>query len=389
MGDVCALLRPFAGYLPSPDYGHRVAGPPAATLSAEQIEKAQRDPLSFRYTLGRSACSSHARAVEWINAQNSRGVLQPVEQTVLVYRQSGNGFTATGLIADVSLDAYAAGRVERHEKTIEKTERKMADYMHATRVYGNPVALGHRPNTHVTEVLDAHAGRVPDTAFTSIDGMTHELWPVTGDDSEALCREFDSVLYVTDGHHRLAAAARVAAEEGRVGAFLPAGLFSSEELRLRAFARCLIDLKTDSNRIIEELGTEHHLVEVDAAAARPTRSGEFGVGIGDRYFRLRLGHDEIPNDPYESLDVNLLQNLILEPLFGIPDPRGDKHLRFVADLSETSHLDLDAPVWFLPYPAAVEEVMAVADSGRVMPPKSTLFTPKLPAGLVVRLIDEG
>jgi uncharacterized protein (DUF1015 family) len=237
-------------------------------------------------------------------------------------------------------------------------------------------------------VADAHARRTPDLSFTTMDGLRHELWSIEGDEAQRLCHEFDSVVYVTDGHHRLAAASLVAGEENRADAFIPAGLFAADELRLRSFARCVLHSPITAEEAIDRLSTDHHLVEVDAATARPSVRGEFGLGIAGRYFRLRLGSREIPDDPYDSLDVNLLQNLILGPVFGISDQTDNKRIHFVADLSETSHLGLDADVWFLPFPAAVEDVMAVADSGRVMPPKSTLFTPKLPAGLVIRPIDE-
>jgi uncharacterized protein (DUF1015 family) len=260
--------------------------------------------------------------------------------------------------------------------------------MRKTRVFGNPVGLGHRPNVRIAATIAGQLGRDPDWAITTIDGVTHEHWLIEGEKAGDLCAEFEDVLYVTDGHHRLAAAARVAAEEGRADAHLPAGFFSADELRLRSFARCILRPTNDVDAIIRRLEAEHHLTEVDDTAARPRQRGEFGVGIADRRFLMRLGAEELPGDPYESLDVNLLQKLVLEPVFGIADMRGDKRLRFVADLSDTSHLDLDAQIWFLPFPAAVDEVMAVADSGRVMPPKSTLFTPKLPAGLVIRLVDE-
>lgn len=387
MTAVCALLQPFSGYVPAAPFGSRVAGPPASTLSAEQVEAARKDPHSFRYSLGRSAGSSHADAVEWIERYRRQGVLQPIGPGVLVYRQTTGTTTATGLIADVSLAAYDSGRVERHEKTIAKTQQKMARYMRTTRVYGNPVALGHRFDPTIKEVTDAHTGRTPDFTFTTMDGLRHELWLIEGDVAQSLCRDFDDVVYVTDGHHRLAAASLVAGEEKRANAFLPAGLFAADQLRLRSFARCVLHSPIAAEQAISRLSTDHHLIEVDAAEARPSARGEYGLGIAGRYFRLRLGSSEIPADPYESLDVNLLQNLILGPVFGVTDQTDNRRIHFVADLSETSHLDLDAKVWFLPFPAAVEDVMAVADSGRVMPPKSTLFTPKLPAGLVIRPID--
>lgn len=110
--------------------------------------------------------------------------------------------------------------------------------------------------------------------------------------------------------------------------------------------------------------------------------------MGDRYFRMRIDPQRVPEDPYASVDVNLLQDLVLRPLFGIAEPRTDKRLRFVADLTDSGHPDVDAEASFLPFPVSIDDVMAVADSGKVMPPKSTWFAPKIPSGLFIRMLDE-
>jgi uncharacterized protein (DUF1015 family) len=309
-----------------------------------------------------------------------------VDRAVLVYRQTDGDVTATGVLADVFLSAYDAGRVRRHERTIGKTLRKMADYVRSTRVYGNPVALTH--TLDLKTAIAAHTERTADTAFTSADGSSHRLWLVEGIDAENLCRQFDTTLYITDGHHRLAAASLVATEEGRIGARLPAGLFSTEELTLRAFARCVVDSEIDPDALIERLRSQHQVEEVSDKEARPRMRSEFGVRIRDRYFRLRIDPRNIPDDPFESLDVSLLRDQILGPMFGITHPRKDKRLRFLADLADHEQTVTDCDAWFLPFPVLVDDVMTVADSGRVMPAKSTMFGPKVPSGLMIRTLDE-
>jgi uncharacterized protein (DUF1015 family) len=382
-----ALLRPFTGYFPTSVFAHRVVAPQASTLSADQREAARNDPLSFRYSAGRSAGVSQAEAVEWLAECQNQGALRPVGPAVLAYRQGDGDRAVTGIVADVSLSAYNAGLVKRHEKTIAKTARKMADYMRTTRIYGNPVALAHRPRSGVNARIAAHTAREADTIFTTVDGLTRQLWAIEGDEAEELCREFNNVLNITDGHHRLAAAALVATQEGRLDAGLPVGVFSADQLTLRSFARCVVDPDLDADTVIERLRSEHRMQEVSEFEVRPGARFEFGVKIRDRYFKLQIDRRKIPDDHYQSLDVNLLQNMILGPVFGITNPRRDKRLRFVADVPGASEADNHPDAWLLPLPVAVDDVIAVADSGQVMPAKSTWFAPKVPSGLVVRLLD--
>jgi len=290
-------------------------------------------------------------------------------------------------VADVAMSAYDSGLIKRHEMTISKTERKMANYMRTTRIYGNPVALAHRKHAAVSATIAAHTVRDADYSFIAADGFSHALWVVPGDEAHQLCQSFDGPLYITDGHHRLAAASSVAAEEGRRDPHLPAGLFSSDELRLRSFARYVVDPEIETDAVIDRLASEHRLEEVSEVEARPRGPNDFGVKIRGRSFRLHIDRDNVPDDLYGSLDVNLLQDLILEPVFGISNPRQDKRLHFAADLPERSDNDIECDAWFHPFPPSVADVMAVADSGRAMPPKSTWFGPKVPSGLVIRLLD--
>lgn len=386
-GGVSALLKPFTGLIPASEFADRVVGPPASMLSTEQREAARNDPLSFRYSVGRSAGSSHAEAIDWLTRNRNQGVLRPVNPAVFVYRQTEGAVAVTGIIVNVSLRAYDSGLVKRHEATITKTQRKMARYFQTTRVYGNPVALAHRPHPAVTATIASHTRRDAETSFTTVDGRFHQLWAVGGQEAEDLCRGFDNALYITDGHHRLAAASLVAAQEDEADATLPTGLFSTEQMRLRSFARCIVDPELDADAVVNRLRSHHHLDEVDEIEARPRERFEFGAKIKDTYFRLRMDRSTIPADAYDSLDVNLLQDQILGPVFGITNPRHDRRLRFVADLSDNSKTDADADAWLLPFPTAIGDVMAVADAGRVMPPKSTWFAPKLPSGLVIRPLD--
>ena len=364
-----------------------MAGPPRATLTAEQKAAAADDHLSFRFVAGRKAGCASEHALEWLSEGANDGVLVETGPAVVVYRQESAGAVATGLIADLSLGAYEAGRVKRHERTIDRTQQKMADYMRTTRVHGNPPVTAVRAGAELTRALEEHTHREPNSAFTTVDGISHTLWIVDDDRAETLCRLVDTDLYITDGHHRLAAASLVAAEEGRAMARIPAGVFSSDELRLRSFARCVHDDQLDPSEVIARLTSGLDLIEVSGPdQTKPSSRYQFGAKIGDRFFRIRIPEELIPDDHYAALNTNLLQQLVLGPVLGVEDPRTDRRLHFVANLGNVVETCEAADVWLLPYPLDAKDVIAVADSGRTMPAKSTWFAPKLPSGLIIRPI---
>ncbi len=386
MGPVPALLQPFTGYIPTSALGHRVAAPSGSVLTDEQRAAARLDPLSFRYAAGRGVHATHEDSSRWIEAALDQGAIQPIGPGVLIYRQTHEHGAGIGIVADVSLAAYDEERIKKHERTIAKTQKKMARYMEETRVYGNPVALAHLPHPRMESVIEGVTATDPISSFVTVDAARHEIWSVADADVDRLSRAFAYDLYITDGHHRLAAAAHVARKESRPDACLPAAIFSENQLRLRSFARCIDDPQMDVDRIVSQLNAHFELRPTSPAGARPRTHCEVGVKLGPGYFRLTIPQGMVPDDDYRSLDANLVQDLLLGPVFGITNPREDKRLTFVADIPVSQpHLD-NAATWLLPHPASVGDVMRTADAGLVMPAKSTWFAPKAPSGLAIRSI---
>ncbi|MFT4989889.1 MAG: hypothetical protein ACI9BK_002668 [Acidimicrobiales bacterium] len=381
-----SLLRPFSGFIPTAEYAPRIVGPPSSMLSRKQKKASRNDELSFRHVVGRGASAGHTEAMNWLDRCIDLGALQPVESALIVHRLTRGTFSATGIIADVSLSAYDTGLIKRHETTIAKTQRKMLQYMEATRIFGNPVALAHRDHPELAVSLAHHSRHTADLLFESVDGTQHSLWVVTGTPAQTMCDSFSDVLYITDGHHRLAAASALAEAEGRPNPHLPAALFAEDELTLGAFARAIDDEDVVATDVLTWLDERFDLQEVSQKVARPATPHQVGVRLDGRSFLLRIPPAAIPTDTYDRLDVNLLQDLVLEPLFGVTNPRTDQRLRFIADTSDDHDVDSCA-AWFLPYPTSVPDVMIVADTGRAMPPKSTYFMPKVPSGLVIRPVD--
>lgn len=324
----------------------------------------------------------------WLQDARATGAVNRVTNAVIVHCAERERTRSLGVLADASLDAYMAGRIKLHEKTIAKTEQKMVDYMASTRLYGNPVVLAHGDDQRITETLSGITRRAPDADFTAIDETRHRLWVVTGDDALLLAQQFEADLYIADGHHRLAAAAALAKAEGRQGDFLPAGVYSESEFTIAAFARGVRSSSLKTGWVIDQLSAEFRLDEIDVRVPRPSAPHTFGVRIAGRSFLLTVPVKRIVGDAYDRLDVNVLQQLILEPILGIDDPRHDRRLEVMADLGDGT-IDPDRyDAWFLPYPTSVGEVVEVADMGRTMPPKSTFFRPKIPGGMLIRAIDE-
>jgi uncharacterized protein (DUF1015 family) len=268
--------------------------------------------------------------------------------------------------------------------TIAKTQKKMATYMRTTRVFGNPAALTHRSDSSLASMLATHVQSTPDVSFTSIHGNRHEMWLVSGSDGEELSSHYAGPLYITDGHHRFAAASEVAMAEGRSDASLPVGLFAADQLSLRSFARCITDPTLDLSDLVRRLGSAFAMRELPRGQTRPERRGEVAVGIGKRRYLLEFDQANLPADAYQALDLKLLQSQVLRPVLAIKDSRKDRRVQFVPDVPGVGDPMFDADVWFLPYPPSLADVISVADDGLVMPAKSTLFFPKLPSGLMIR-----
>ena len=314
--------------------------------------------------------------------------LRAVSHSVVVHQAERGDRSSIGLLGDVSIEAYAAGTIKAHEETMAGNTQKMVGYMLLTRIFGNPVVLAHRPNPAITARLRSHLQLSPDVDFEDLGGTRHQLWIVAGQAAQDLAALIVGDLYIADGHHRLEAARALAQAEGRSDAWFPAGLYAEDQFDVWSFARGVREAPLNGEALIARLHDSFDLVEVDDAIPRPSVAGTIGTRIAGRSFILTIPADRLTGDVRDRLDVSALQKLILEPLFGIDDPRRDKRLEAIADGAGVVHDPDQYDAWFLPYPTPIGTVMDVADSQRTMPPKSTYFLPKLPGGLITRPLDE-
>jgi uncharacterized protein (DUF1015 family) len=318
-----------------------------------------------------------------------------------LYRLATGERAQLGLAACVHVEDYERGAIRKHETTRPDKEDDRTCHALALGAHAEPVLLLYRGRDELDRLQAREAQRAPLIEVTASDGVQHTLWAVA--DPAPWVEAFARVngAYVADGHHRSASAWRAARERRGAGPspsgggeheWFPAVLFPARQLRILPYHRLVRDLGGRSaGDVLERLGQVGDLVATEAAV--PPGPGTFCLYLDRRWYRLTLPPSAIDRgDPIRSLDVWLLQDRVLGPVLGIADPRSDPRLDFVGGVRGTGELErrVDADQAALAismHPTAVDQLMAVADIGELMPPKSTWFEPKLASGLLVHPFD--
>jgi len=403
-----ATLRPFAALRPPRDLAVAVAAPPYDVVDAgEAAAIAEGNPDSFlrvsRPEIGLASAASadevHAFGRRVLADLVGRGTLvRDPAPGLLVYRQAMGDAVQTGVVGAVAVADYRAGVIAIHEHTRFDKETDRTEHIAALSAHDEPVFLMYRPGTPgavaVAGVLAQVTAGEPEYDLTR-DGVRHTLWTVPPADDPALVAAVAEMptLYVADGHHRSAAAARHAAADPRPGAAeFPAVVFPADELTILAYNRAVRDLgRRTPQSFLAALGDAFVVEPVDGPPT-PARH-EIGIYLAGVWW-LAGARDGVvdESDPIGRLDVSVLQDNVLAPLLGIADPRADSRVAFVGGGRGTAELErlVDSggyAVAFALHPTATQDVMDVADAGQVMPPKSTWFEPKLLSGLFVHPID--
>ena len=411
------LIRPFAGLRPAPERAADVIAAPYDVLTVDEArQRARRKPWSFLHIsmpevdlppeTARYAPEIYAKATENMARMMEGPVLRrDPRPSYYLYRLTDGGHAQTGIVATAPIAAYDDGRVRRHELTRPDKEDDRVRQMEAVNAHTGPVLLAHPPLAEAAAEYAEIAKQAPDFTVTAEDGVGHELWSISDPHRvERLRRTLDKVeaLYIADGHHRCAAASRVAARRRAANpdhrgdepynGFLVVA-FPSTELRILGYNRVVRDLDgLDSEQFLARLA-EIYRVAPSPAAVSPARRREMGMYLDGRWYRIQPNQESPPGAPPVSrLDITLLSRRILEPILGIGDPRSDPRIEFVGGGRGLEALErrVDggaAAVAFSLYPTRMDDLMAVADAGDVMPPKSTWFEPKLADGLVSYPLD--
>ena len=401
-------LRPFRAVRPAPELAARVASVPYDVVSREEAAALARDnPHSFLH-VGRSDIDLpadvdpydariYARAREALDGFLADGtLLRDPAPALFLYRQVMHGRAQTGVVGCVHIDDYERDVIRKHEKTRQDKEDDRTRHVLTLNANAEPVFLTYRGQGELDALAERVTGTRPLYDFTAEDGVRHTVWRIP--EADPFVRAFGAVphAYVADGHHRSASAWRAGKElrarypdrtDAEYEWFL-AVLFPAEQLRILPYNRLVKDLNGLSpTQTLARLARIGMVTPTDDAV--PPGAGAFCFYLMGAWYRLVLDPATIDRrDPIASLDVSLLQDRVLGPIFGIGDPRTDKRIDFVGGIRGTAELERrvdsgEMAIAFSLHPTTVDQLMAVSDAGQIMPPKSTWFEPKLRSGLFV------
>lgn len=364
-----------------------------------------RAETQFEERVDTYAPQVYERARKMLREQIEQGrFIREDKPCFYLYEQRMDGRSQTGIVACASIDDYLDNRIKKHENTREDKEQDRIRHVDICNMQTGPVFLAYRSNETLQEICSQVKQTPALYAFTSEDNITHRVWVVREEkDMELIRAAFAqiSAIYIADGHHRCASAVKVglkrrAENPGYTGQeeynYFLSVLFPDEELRIMDYNRVVKDLNGfTETEFLEKVSRYFAVEDRGRKACRPQEKGTFGMYLGGRWYCLRAVQEILSDDPVEGLDVSILQNYLLAPVLGIGDPRSDKRIDFIGGIRGLKELerraDTDCKVAFSMYPTSMEELFAVADAGRLMPPKSTWFEPKLRSGLFLHALD--
>lgn len=411
------LIKPFRALRPVPARAAEVLAPPYDVLSsAEARVRAKGKPNSFLHIskpeidladgIDQYAPEVYAKAAENLTKLVDGGVLiRDAQPCYYAYRLTREGKTKTGICAAASVADYATNRIRKHEFTTPVKEDDRVRQIEAVNAQTGPVMIAYANAPHIDALIAGETKRGPDVDVTADDGIRHEMWVISDAGViDALTKAFDALpaVYIADGHHRSAAAQRISAareskQPGQEAAhrnFL-AVLFPAHQMTILDYNRLIKDLHgLTPEALLDRLGGAFKVDKVaGVGAAKPQRTGDFAMYLKGQWYKLTIDPKLIPaSDPVGCLDVSLLAQHVIDPILGIKDQRRDKRIDFVGGARGLEELQRrvdsgEMAVAFALFPTSMDQLMAVAEAGEVMPPKSTWFEPKLADGVVSHVLD--
>jgi uncharacterized protein (DUF1015 family) len=411
-----AVVKPFQGFRPRADVALSVSALPYDVMSAEEArEITEKNSFSFlRVTKSEvnldPKIDSHAKEIyenaaetlEWFIKE--RILLKDNKPSFYIYRQRMGEHVQVGLVADVSVDEYEQNIIKKHEFTRPDKEQDRVDHILATNAQTGSVFMTYKRDEKIDNIIKA-AMKQPSCDFVSDDGVSHTIYVVEGEaEIEAIADAFKNVpaFYIADGHHRSAAAMRTRKilkerNPNHTGKenynFFQAVLFPHTMVQIMDYNRVVRDLNGYTPDEILEKTKEKFIVEkISSNEIKPKRPHEFSMYLNHAWYRLTAKPETFDSqNTLAALDVNILQNNLLDCVFGIKDQRTDQRINFVGGIRGLGELEkmVDSgkyAIAFALYPTSIEEVIKVSDAGEVMPPKSTWFEPKLRDGVVLKCI---
>ena len=409
-----AQIRPFKAYRPCKGMEERIAALPYDVYNrAEACEVVKKNPESFLAVdraetqfgeeVDTYADCVYEKADQMLREKILEGkFVQDPTPCFYLYELTMDGHSQTGVVGCASIDDYRNNVIKKHENTRADKEEDRIRHVDTCSMQTGPIFLAYRAKEDLKEKIGELKKQAPVYDFVSEDGIGHRVWVIDNDSDVAMIEEaFGKIpaIYIADGHHRCASAVKVGLKrreqypdytgEEEFNYFLSV-IFPDEELRILDYNRAVKDLNgMDAATFLTRIEEYFAVEKKGQSPYRPTEKGTFGMYLENRWYVLtQIGKKS--KDPVEALDVSVLQNDLLAPILNIRDPKTDHRIDFVggirglAELERRCHTDCQAA--FCLYPTSMEELFAVADADRLMPPKSTWFEPKLRSGLFIHKI---
>lgn len=376
-----------------------VAGNPVSFLNIDRAE------TQFSDDVDTYADCVYEKARELLDTQIAEGVyVTDAGDHYYLYELTMDGRSQTGIVACSSIDDYVNGVVKKHENTREDKELDRIRHVDTVNAQTGPIFLAYRQNETLKAIVAEEKAKPALYDFVSDDGIRHRVWKINDPaQTEAIEAAFAAIpaTYIADGHHRAASAVKVglkrrAENPGYTGEepfnYFLSVLFPDEELMILPYNRVVKDLNGLSReQFFEAVKEKFELEEIGKEPYAPAEKGTFGMYLDNTWYALKVLPQYKSADPVKGLDVSILQDQLLGPVLGIGDPRTDKRIDFIGGIRGLKELERrvseDMEIAFSMYPTSIEELLAVADAGLLMPPKSTWFEPKLRSGLFIHRLS--
>ena len=411
-----ACFRPFRAIRPKKDYAEKVASRPYDVLNSEEakIEAAGNEFSFLRVIKPEIDCGGdlnpyseevYQKGKQNLESLRSSGVLfQENDPCFYVYRLTMDGRTQTGIVGCCDYEEYYEGKIKKHELTRTAKEEDRDRHVETQNANDEPVFFSYRGVDRIDALIEELIDSNFEYDFHAEDGIRHQLWVV--DDADIIAEIstiFESVpaLYVADGHHRTAAAARVGLDRKSSNSqhngqeeynFFMAVLFSDSQLKIFDYNRVVRDLNgLTTQEFVESLKGSFEVVQLENAET-PCRKGIFSMYLSGTWYSLSAKNLNFSGNPVQDLDVSLLSEKILDPILGVTDLRNDQRIDFVGGIRGLCELEKrvdsgEMAVAFALFPVSMGELLDVADAGEIMPPKTTWFEPKLRSGLFIHSLE--
>ena len=372
-----------------------VAGKPYAFLNIDRPETAFDDDFDM-YS---KEAYKHAR--DLYNEFKDKGIYEEdVCDSYYLYELTMNGRSQTGIVGLASVDDYLNNIIKKHENTREEKEIDRINHVDTLDAQTGPIFLAYKANDTLQKIISQNTLNMPLYDFVCEDNVRHRVWKVEkGYNTQiAKCFENISALYIADGHHRAASAVKVALKRrqkyndknAEYNYFLSV-IFDERQLHILPYNRIVLDLNLKSAEDILESISKYFDIKECPVQKEIANRHEFEMLLEDKFYILKAKEEIIADDTIKSLDVSILQDFVLEPIFGIKDPRTDNRIKFAGGIRGVEFLESElkcgrGKVAFLMHPTSMTELFAVADENKLMPPKSTWFEPKLRSGIFIHEI---